>query len=94
MAVFSMPVRRDLLDNNAFDDTNTGAVERTEMMRSDLEMTCYERAALIAKVFGCHVAIVHNGNDGPGRVWETVAESAGGGFPSTNGFRVHDIVSP
>lgn len=54
----------------------------------------HERAMAIARIFRCRVAIVHNGNDGPGIVWETVAEADGGGFPSANGFRIHDIVCP
>jgi hypothetical protein len=54
----------------------------------------YEQARLMAKIFNCRVAIVHNGNDGPGRVWETVAEANSGGFPSANGHRIHDIVEP
>lgn len=52
------------------------------------------RAQAIANVFGVRVAIVHNGNDGPGRVWETVAESDQGGFPSAAGFHIVEIVSP
>jgi sugar phosphate isomerase/epimerase len=57
-------------------------------------MTCYERAALIAAVFGCRVAIVHNGNTGPGRVWETIAEFSDGGFPTAKEHQIFDIVGP
>lgn len=57
-------------------------------------MNLYQQAHEIARIFKCRVAIVHNGNDGPGTVWETVAEADTGGFPSANGFRIHDIVEP
>jgi hypothetical protein len=58
------------------------------------EQNVYVRATAIAQTFRCRVAIVHNGNDGPGRVWETVAEAKSGGFPSANGRPIHDIVEP
>lgn len=59
-----------------------------------METNFYTQARNIARIFNCRVAIVHNGNDGPGRVWETVAEANTGGFPAANGFRIHDIVEP
>ena len=57
-------------------------------------MNVYEEALLKARIFGCRVAIVHNGNDGPGIVWETVTESNDGGFPHAGGRPIADIVSP
>ena len=57
-------------------------------------MLIYEEAILKAHAFKCRVAIVRNGNDGPGRHWETVAEADTGGFPSAAGFPIHDIVEP
>jgi len=62
--------------------------------RSFEEQNVYERAAQIARTFNVRVAIVHNGNDGPGRVWETIAEAKRGGFPSADGYQIHDIVTP
>jgi len=57
--------------------------------------TAHERALDSARRWNCRVAIVHNGNDGPGRVWETFCEAAdGSGFHPGAGFRVSQIVHP
>ena len=59
------------------------------------EDRCYQRDALaIAQRNGCRVALVHNGNDGPGRVWETVAELLGGGWSLPEGFEISGVVHP
>lgn len=57
-------------------------------------MTAIETAIRIAATFGCRVGIFHNGNDGPGNVWEAVAESQTGGFPSTGGRTIHNLILP
>lgn len=57
-------------------------------------MTVYDEAIKKARIFGCRVAIVHNGNDGPGRVWEAICEANTGGFPSAAEHAIHDIVEP
>jgi hypothetical protein len=51
------------------------------------------RAQAIANVFGVRVAIVHNGNDGPGRVWDCISERPDGTFHA-NGCHIVDIVKP
>lgn len=57
-------------------------------------MTVYDEAIMKARIHGCRVAIVHNGNDGPGRVWEAICEANTGGFPSAAEHAIHDIVEP
>lgn len=51
------------------------------------------RAQAIANVFGVRVAVVHNGNDGPGRVWDCISERSDGSF-HTNGLHLVEIFEP